>query len=76
MCVYIHYIPQVHGVHFAAYQTSQLVVPRGGILLSKWRSSFAGSSDGKMNVQSTCAMNTRYNYIPRLKNVRRCFRVQ
>jgi hypothetical protein len=39
-----------------AYQTSQHVVPRGG----KWRSSFAGSSDGKMNVQSACALNTRY----------------
>jgi hypothetical protein len=36
------------------------VVPRGGIFLSKWRSSFAGSSDGKMNVQSACSLNTRY----------------
>jgi hypothetical protein len=26
-----------------AYQTSQYVVPRGGIFLGKWRSSFAGS---------------------------------
>jgi hypothetical protein len=43
-----------------AYQTSQDVVPRGGIFLGKWRSSFAGSSDGKMNVQSACALNTRY----------------
>jgi hypothetical protein len=43
-----------------AYQTSQYVVPRGGIFLCKWRSSFAGSSDGKMNVQSACALNTRY----------------
>jgi hypothetical protein len=43
-----------------AYQTSQYVVPRGGIFLGKWRSSFAGSSDGKMNVQSACALNTRY----------------
>jgi hypothetical protein len=43
-----------------AYQTSQYVVPRGGILLGKWRSSFAGSSDSKMNVQSACALNTRY----------------
>jgi hypothetical protein len=42
-----------------AYQTSQHVVPRGGIFLGKWRSSFAGSSDGKMNVQSACALNTR-----------------
>jgi hypothetical protein len=42
-----------------AYQTTQYAVPRGGILLGKWRSSFAGSSDGKMNVQSACALNTR-----------------
>jgi hypothetical protein len=28
------------------------VVPRGGIFLDEWRSSFAGNSDGKMNVQS------------------------
>jgi hypothetical protein len=46
-----------------AYQTSQYVVPRGGIFLGKWRSSFAGSSDGKMNVQSAYALNTRYIYI-------------
>jgi hypothetical protein len=43
-----------------AYQTSQYAVPRCGIFLSKWRSSFAGSSDGKMNAQSACALNTRY----------------
>jgi hypothetical protein len=43
-----------------AYQTSQYVLPRNGIFLGKWRSSFAGSSDGKMNVQSACALNTRY----------------
>jgi hypothetical protein len=42
------------------YQTSQYVVPRGGIFLGKWRSSFAGNSDGKMNAQSACALNTRY----------------
>jgi hypothetical protein len=42
-----------------AYQTSQYVLPRGGIFLGKWRSSFAGSSDSKMNVQSVCALNTR-----------------
>jgi hypothetical protein len=42
-----------------AYQTSQYVVLRGGIFLGKWRSSFAGSSDGKRNVQSACALNTR-----------------
>jgi hypothetical protein len=36
------------------------VVPRSGIFRGKWRSSFAGSSDGKMNVQSACTLNTRY----------------
>jgi hypothetical protein len=34
-----------------AYQTSQYVVQRGGIFLGKWCSTFAGTSDGKMNVQ-------------------------
>jgi hypothetical protein len=34
-----------------AYQTSQYMVQRGGIFLGKWRRSFAGSSDGNMNVQ-------------------------
>jgi hypothetical protein len=43
-----------------AHQTSQYVVPRGGIFLGKWRSSFAGSSEGKMKVQSACALNIRY----------------
>jgi hypothetical protein len=42
------------------YQTFQYVVPRDGIFLCKWRSSFAGSSGGKMNVQSASALNTRY----------------
>jgi hypothetical protein len=41
-----------------AYQTSQYMVPCGGIFLGNWRSTFAGSSDGKMNVQSACALNT------------------
>jgi hypothetical protein len=41
-----------------AYQTSQYVVPRGDIFLGKWHSSFAGSSDGKMDVQSACPLNT------------------
>jgi hypothetical protein len=27
----------------------------------KWRSSFTGSSDGKMNAKSACAPNTWYN---------------
>jgi hypothetical protein len=43
-----------------AYQTSEYVVPRGGIFLGKRRRFFAGISDGKMNVQSACALNTRY----------------
>jgi hypothetical protein len=43
-----------------AYQTSQYMVPCGGIFLGKWPSNFAGSSNGKMNVQSTCALNTLY----------------
>jgi hypothetical protein len=43
-----------------AYQTSQYVVPRGGIFLGKWRSTFAGSPDGKLNVQSVSAVNTLY----------------
>jgi hypothetical protein len=30
-----------------AYQTSQYVVPRGGIFLDKWRSSFAGNATVK-----------------------------
>jgi hypothetical protein len=42
-------------------QASQYVVPRGSIILSKWRSTFSGSSDSKMNVQSTCALNTLCN---------------
>jgi hypothetical protein len=46
-----------------AYQTSQYVAPCGGIFLGKCRSSLAGSSNGKMNVQSACALNTRYNRI-------------
>jgi hypothetical protein len=41
-----------------AYQTSQYVMPHGGIFLGKWRSSFAGSSNSKMNVQSACTLNT------------------
>jgi hypothetical protein len=48
-----HLLPQ-------AYQTSQYVVPHGGIFLGKWHSSFAGSSDSKMNVPSACTLNTHY----------------
>jgi hypothetical protein len=43
-----------------AYQTSQDVVPRGGVFLGKWRHSLAGNFDSKINVQSACALNTRY----------------
>jgi hypothetical protein len=43
-----------------AYQTSQYVVPHSGIFIAKCHSCFAGSSDGKMNVQSACALNTQY----------------
>jgi hypothetical protein len=46
-----------------AYQTSQYVVPRGGIFLGKWRRSFIGSSDGKMNVEPACALNILHVYI-------------
>jgi hypothetical protein len=52
-----------------AYQTSQYVVPRGGIFLGKWRSSFSGNSDGKMNVQSACALNTRYVLVADTENI-------
>jgi hypothetical protein len=45
----------IYGVHCAGLSdvrgASQCVVPRGGIFLGKWRSSFTGSSEGKMNVQ-------------------------
>jgi hypothetical protein len=46
-----------------AYQNFQYMAPTGGIFRGKWHSSFAGSSDGKMNVQSTCALNNRYKHI-------------
>jgi hypothetical protein len=46
-----------------AYQTSQYVLPRGGVFLSKWHSSFAGSFDCKMNIQSACDLNSRYFHI-------------
>jgi hypothetical protein len=38
----------------------QYVVPRGGIFLGKWRSSFAGNSDCKMDIQSACSLNTLF----------------
>jgi hypothetical protein len=42
-----------------AYQTFRYVVPLGGIFLGKRRRSSEGNCDGKMNVQSACALNTR-----------------
>jgi hypothetical protein len=41
-----------------AYQISPYAVPRGGIFLGKWRSSFAGNSDGKLQARPT---NTSLN---------------
>jgi hypothetical protein len=41
-----------------AYLASQYVVPLGGIFIGKRRSTFAGISDGEMNVRSACALNT------------------
>jgi hypothetical protein len=46
-----------------AYRTCQDVVPPGGIFLGKWRCTFAGSSEVKMNVKSACALNTLYKTI-------------
>jgi hypothetical protein len=43
-----------------AYQTSEYAVPGGGIFLGKWRSTFAGSSEGRMNVHLACALNILY----------------
>jgi hypothetical protein len=43
-----------------AYQTSQYMVVCSSVFLGKWRGLFAGSSNGKMNVQSACALNTWY----------------
>jgi hypothetical protein len=43
-----------------AYKTSQYMVRRGGIFLGKWRTIFACSSDGKMNVHSACGLNILY----------------
>jgi hypothetical protein len=42
-----------------AYQTSM----RGGIFLGKRRSDSLEVVDGKINVQSACALNTQYNDI-------------
>jgi hypothetical protein len=50
-----------------AYQTSQYVVPRGGIFLGKRHRTFAGSSDSKINIQLACSLNTLYSTaVPRL----------
>jgi hypothetical protein len=62
--IYFTYISVLNATYSVfivqAYQSSQYVVPRGGIFLGKWRTAFAGSSDGKMNIYSACALNTRY----------------
>jgi hypothetical protein len=55
-----------------AYQVFQYMASRGGIFLGKWRSSFAGISDSKMNVQSACALNTRYVFSGILRPVDDC----
>jgi hypothetical protein len=51
-----------------AHQTSQYVVSRGGIFLGKWGSALAGTSDGKMTIQSACALNTLYLHMYNYKN--------
>jgi hypothetical protein len=45
------------------------VASRGGIFLGKWRSTCTGSSGGKMNVQSACAMNTLYKQMVAVKHI-------
>jgi hypothetical protein len=40
-----------------AYQTSQYVLPPGGIFLCKWRRYFAGKSEINIYVQSACVLN-------------------
>jgi hypothetical protein len=56
-----HYCSAIYRMFIVqTYQTSQYAVPHGDIFLGKWRSSFAGNSDVKINVQSACALNTRY----------------
>jgi hypothetical protein len=53
----------IQSVHFAGL--SDFLV-RGALRRHsslKWRSPFAGSSDGNMNVPSACALNTRYIHI-------------
>jgi hypothetical protein len=36
---------------------------RRHIFFGTWRSAFLGSSYGKMNIQSTCALNTLYTKV-------------
>jgi hypothetical protein len=53
-------VANIHGVHCAGLSDfSVRGAARQQFFFGKWRSSFAGSSDGKMNVQSACALNTR-----------------
>jgi hypothetical protein len=59
-----HFSLPIHAVFIVqVYQTSQYVVSHGSIFLGKGRRSFAGNSDGKMNVQSACALNTPYIFL-------------
>jgi hypothetical protein len=54
----------IHGVHCAVLSDFSV---RGAaqryFFLGKWLNSFAGNSDGKMNFQSACALNTRYKSV-------------
>jgi hypothetical protein len=50
-------VTELRGACCSGLSDFQHVVPRGDIFLGKWRNSFAGNSDGKMNVQSTWAVN-------------------
>jgi hypothetical protein len=57
-----HLYRQIYAVFIVqVYQTSQYVMPRGGIFLGRRRSTFAGNSDDKMNVQSAYTLNILYN---------------
>jgi hypothetical protein len=66
----LHHLPRK--ISPQAYQTSQYVVPHGSIFLGKWRSTFAGSSDGKMNVQLACTLNTLYIHSFQMRPLRFC----
>jgi hypothetical protein len=50
----------IHRVHCAGLSTSQYVVLRGGIFLASCAALSQEVADGKINVQSACAVNTRF----------------